>query len=101
MPVQEWVCVQTRGFLFGEENKQASPDLASGWKVAGKCFGAASSPLAGAWQLLQPGFVSVLRVCTASSCRFAGFSKYCQGKNFIFSVYAYEARTELASFDEV
>lgn len=47
MPVQEWVCVQTRGFLFGEENKQTNPDLASGWKVVGKRFGAASSPLAG------------------------------------------------------
>lgn len=81
--------------------KEANPDLVSGWKAARKCFGAASSPLAGIWQLLQPGFVSVLRLCIASSCRFAGFSKYCQRKSYIFCVYAYEARTELASFDEV
>lgn len=36
-----------------------------------------------------------------SSCRFAGFSKYYQINNYIFCVCAYEARTELASFDEV
>lgn len=54
MPVQEGVFVQTIGFVFVEESKQTKPDLVSGWKVVGKCFGVASSPLAGVWWLLQP-----------------------------------------------
>lgn len=45
--------MQAIHFVFIEESKQTKPDLASGWKAVRKCFGVASSLLAGVQWLLQ------------------------------------------------
>lgn len=102
MHVQEVVFVQTIGFGFcrGKQGNNTWPcqRLENSMKVLW------SSLISPCWCLAVIAAL-FLFLCSDfalhSSCRFAGFSKYGQRNNYIFSVRAYEASAETASFDEL